>query len=87
MSGIAKPHVHFATSKTPAVLVNIDHVQNAEKIDIKPSPITNNKAEYLIILTSIFPNGQTKENKISFTTAALRNTAFSALVAHASTPL
>ena len=79
MSGIAKPHAHFATSTTPDVVVNVDFIQNAEKINIKATPINNSKAEFLIKVTSVFPNSATKENTFSFATSGARDTAFTAL--------
>jgi hypothetical protein len=87
MSGIAKPHANFTTSTTPDVLVNVDFIQNAEKIDIPATPLNNSKPEFMILLTSVLTKSETKINKIHYATMAARDAAFTALKALISTPI
>lgn len=82
MSGIAKPHARFSTSTTPNVLVNVDFMQTAEKVDLAASPVTLNKPQYLIVINSVFPNGATKETKLNYEDDdTARDAAFTDLVA------
>lgn len=79
MSGIAKPHARFSTSTTPNVLVNVDFMQTADKVHVPAFQSTPEK--FLILVTSVFPNGATKEVKLEYATEVARDAAYTDLVA------
>ena len=82
MSGIAKPLVHFtgAVAAFQKYFVNVDNVQSAEALDQPALPgQPSSTAKYYIVITSINPNGQTKELKIEFAASAGRNTSLANL--------
>jgi hypothetical protein len=83
MSAIAKPFIHFSNSLTPNVYVPVEHVQAVESLDVPA--INNTAAEYLIVITSVYPNGATKEIKVPFATANARNTSLTNFKAAMST--
>lgn len=75
MSGIAKPLVKFANSKTPTVPVNADFIKSIEKIDIPANPNQPaSSAEYGILVTYLLPG--VPDAKVMWTTSAQRNTDF-----------
>jgi hypothetical protein len=77
MSGIAKPLVKFASSKTPTQVVGVDHIVNISKIDIPALPNQpGNTAQYGIQVDYIYPNSHTKSAQIFWTASAQRNTDF-----------
>lgn len=82
MSGIAKPLVHFtgAVVSSQKYFVNVDNVQSAEALDQPALPgQPSSTAKYYIVVTSINPNGQTKELKIEFASSSARNTSLTNL--------
>ena len=88
MSGIAKPLVHFtgAVAASQKYFANVDSIQSAEALDQPALPNQPaSTAKYYIVITSINPNGQTKELKVEFDTAAHRNTSLTNLRAAIST--
>lgn len=79
MSGIAKPLVKFANSKTPTAVVGVDYIVAIEKIDQPALPNQPaGSAQYGIMINYIFPNSNTKTAKIYWTTKAQRDTDFTA---------
>lgn len=75
MSAIAKPFVHFTSSQTPSVYVPVEHVNTVDKLDIPAVPNQpSSTAKYLILVTSVYPSGETKKIEIPFTTSAARDT-------------
>lgn len=82
MSGIAKPLVHFtgAVAASQKYFSNVDNIQSAEALDQPALPNQPaSTAKYYIVITSINPNGQTKELKIEFATSGARNTSLTNL--------
>lgn len=88
MSGIAKPYIHFTgaiDAANQSKYVPVDHVDSVEAWDETASPVNNNKAGYFILVTLVYPNSTTKQVKIKFLTAALRNTSLTNFKAAMST--
>lgn len=83
MSAIAKPFIHFTNSLTPNVYVPVEHVQAVEDLDVPA--INSSKAEYYIVVTSVYPNGDTKSVKVPFATSVARNTSLTNFKAAMST--
>lgn len=82
MSAITKPLVHFtgATTASQKYFVNAESVQSAEALDQPALPNQPaSTAKYYIVITSIRPNGQTKEVKVEFATSGARNTSLTNL--------
>lgn len=78
MSAISKPFVHFtgAITEDQSVYVPVESIHSVEGLDLPALPNQPAAtAEYLIVITSLRPNGQTKEIKIRFADATDRNTA------------
>lgn len=77
MSAIAKPFVHFtgAITEDQSIYVPVESIQSVEAIDI-PAPANGpaSAAEYFILITSLRPNGHTKEIKVRFASSSARNT-------------
>ncbi|HHT9135811.1 MAG TPA: hypothetical protein ACFYEK_01060 [Candidatus Wunengus sp. YC60] len=63
------------TGSLSSELVAVDWVNNVDKLDIPATP-TGGPAKYYIILTSVFPTGQSKETRIQFATSAARDTSY-----------
>lgn len=74
MSALAKPHSVFTNAVNSTTFVPNEHVVSIEKKDIPA--LGNNKAEYALVFTSVYPNGATKEVEIKFLTAGARNTSY-----------
>lgn len=90
MSGIAKPLVHFtgATTNSQKYFANVDNIQSAEPLDQPALPNQPaSTAKYYIVITSVRPNGQTKELKVEFASSSARNTSLTNLKAAISTAI
>lgn len=77
MSAISKPFVHFtgAITADQSVYVPVESIHSVEALDIPAVPNQPaSSAEYLIVITSLRPNGHTKEIKIRFASSSARNT-------------
>ena len=78
MSAIAKPMIHSTTAKS-AIAVNIEDVSAISKFTMPA--VGNRSAKYQIIF--ILKNGQ--KSVYTYTTSALRDTSYTAIIALVST--
>lgn len=85
MSAIAKPFVHFtgATTNGQKIYVPVEHIQSVEALDVPAQG--NTPAEYFIVITSVYPNGDTKVIKVPFSASGERNTSLTNFKAAMST--
>lgn len=77
MSAIAKPNVIFTNAINNKVVVPVEFVHSAEKLNIPAAPnAPASTAEYLILFTMVQVGSATKVIKIRFATSAARDTSF-----------
>ena len=70
MSGVLKPMIVDTTSTTPDLQIHVDQVMNVDKLDLPASP--GRQAKYQLLFR--MKNNTTQ--KLTYATAALRNTAY-----------